>query len=158
MVLFLFLDDFLSMSLSTDQMDHSRRPSQWNTRAILLAATALALCKLIFSLGVFLCGHYALGLDMPHLQTLTFATFIFSSQAGVYLLRERGHFWQSRPSFFLVASSIFGLGVATILALTSILMQPLSASPLLAMVGAGLFWFAGLDWLKVWLFRRLDLR
>lgn len=158
MVLFLFLNDFLTMSLSTDRMEYSRRPNRWNTRAILLAATALAACKLAFSLGVFLCGHYALGLDMPHLQTLTFATLILSSQAGVYLLRERGHFWQSRPSPFLVASSVFGLSVATILALAGILMSPLRAPLLLAVAGTGLIWFAGLDWLKVWLFRRLNLR
>jgi len=83
---------------------------------------------------------------------------ILSSQAGVYLLRERGHFWQSRPSPFLVASSLFGLSVATILALAGILMSPLRAPLLLAVAGTGLIWFAGLDWLKVWLFRRLNLR
>ena len=158
MVLFLFLNDFLTMSLSTDRMEYSRRPNRWNTRAILMAATVLATCKLAFSLGVFLWGHYALALDMPRLQTLTFATLIFSSQAGVYLLRERGHFWQSRPSPFLVASSVFGLTVATILALAGILMPPLNTSLLLGMAGTGLIWFAGLDWLKVWLFRRLNLR
>ena len=139
-------------------MQYSRRPNRWNTRAILLAATVLAACKLAFSLGVFLCGHYALALDMPHLQTLTFATLILSSQAGVYLLRERGHFWQSRPSPFLVASSVFGLSVAAILALAGILMPPLRAWLLLAVAGAGLIWFTCLDWLKVWLFLRLHLR
>src|SRR5208337_3879809 len=69
MVLFLFLNDFLTRSLSTDRMEYSRRPNIWNTRAILLAATVLATCKLAFSLGVFLCGYYALRLDMPHLHT-----------------------------------------------------------------------------------------
>ena len=104
MVLFLFLNDFLTMSLSTDRMGLLAPPNRWNTRGILLAATVLGLCKLVFSLGVFLCGHYALGLDMRHLQTLTFATLIFSSQAGVYLLRERGHFWQSAPACFSPAA------------------------------------------------------
>ena len=111
------------------------RPTGWNTRGARTAGTraafswrprVLAACKLVFSLGVFLCGHYVLRLDMPHLQTLTFATLILSSQAGVYLLRERGHFWQSRPSRFLVGSSVFGLGVAAALALGGILMPALS--------------------------------
>jgi H+-transporting ATPase len=158
MVLLLFLNDFLTMSLSTDRMGFSRRPNRWNTRAIVLAATVLAACKLAFSLGVFLCGHYALGLDMPHLQTLTFMTLVLSSQAGVYLLRERGHFWQSQPSLFLVLSSVFGLSIATVLALVGILMPALTAWLLLAVAGTGLVWFAGLDWLKVWLFNRLNLR
>jgi H+-transporting ATPase len=158
MVLFLFLNDFLTMSLSTDRMQYSRRPNRWNTRGILLAATALAACKLVFSLGIFLGGYHVLHLDMPHLQTLMFATLILSSQAGVYLLRERGHFWQSQPSRFLIGSSLSGLGVAAILSLGGILMPALSASFFLGVAGAGIVYFACLDWLKVWLFSRLNLR
>jgi len=158
MVLFLFLNDFLTMSLSTDRMQHSRRPNRWNTRGILLAATVLAACKLVFSLGVFLCGGQLLRLDMPHLQTLMFATLIISSQAGVYLLRERGHFWQSQPSRFLVGSSVLGLGVTAALALGGILMPALRPALLLSVAGVAIFYFACLDWLKVWLFARLSLR
>ena len=95
---------------------------------------------------------------MRHLQTLTFATLIFSSQAGVYLLRERGHFWKSRPSRFLVGSSVLGLGVTAPLALGGILMPAISPSLLLGIAGIGGIYFSCLDWVKVWLFRRLDLR
>jgi len=126
MVLILFLNDFLTMSISTDRMGFSRRPNRWNTRGILEAAAVLAACKLVFSLGVFLYGHYSLRFDTRSLQTLTFATLILSSQAGVYLLRERGHFWQSRPSRYLVGSSVLGLGVTTLLALGGILMPAIS--------------------------------
>lgn len=90
----LFLNDFLTISISTDQMGFTPRPNRWNTRGILLVALVLAASKLIFSLGVFLYGDWGLKLDPRSLQTLTFATLILSSQAGVYLLRERGHFWQ----------------------------------------------------------------
>lgn len=158
MVLILFLNDFLTMSLSTDRMGFSHRPNRWNTRGILLAATVLAACKLVFSLGVFLSGYYLLHLDMPHLQTLTFATLILSSQAGVYLLRERSHFWQSPPSRILVTSSVLGLGVAALLALGGILMAAVSPSLVFAVAGGGVLYFACLDWLKVWLFGRLSLR
>jgi H+-transporting ATPase len=158
MVLFLFLNDFLTMSLSTDRMQYSRRPNRWNTRSILVAAAVLAACKLVFSLGVFLCGHEVFGLDMPHLQALMFVTLIFSSQAGVYLLRERGHFWESMPSRFLIGSSVLGLGVAVILALGGIFMPALSVTFLLGVAGTGVIYFACLDWVKVWLFGRLNLR
>ena len=158
MVLILFLNDFLTMSISTDRMGFSRRPNRWNTRGILEAAAVLAACKLVFSLGVFLYGHYSLRLDTRSLQTLTFATLILSSQAGVYLLRERGHFWQSRPSRYLVGSSVLGLGVTTLLALGGILMPAISGWLLLGVAGAGTVCFAALDWVKVWLFQRLELR
>lgn len=93
----------------------SRRPNHWNTHSIVLAAAVLVLCKLAFSFGVFAYGHYALHFDTPHLQTLTFATIILSTQAGIYLLRERGHFWASRPSPLLLGSSAFAAIVAVVL-------------------------------------------
>ncbi|MGP8199601.1 MAG: plasma-membrane proton-efflux P-type ATPase [Limisphaerales bacterium] len=158
MVLILFLNDFLTMSISTDRMEFSRQPNRWNTRGILLAATVLATFKLVFSLGVFLYGHYALRLNPRTLQTLTFATLIFSSQAGVYMLRERGHFWQSRPGRYLVGSSAVGLGVTALLALEGIFMPAISPSILLGVVGVGAAYFFCLDWVKVLLFARLKLR
>ena len=39
MVLILFLNDFLTMSISTDRMGFSLRPNRWKTRGILLCAT-----------------------------------------------------------------------------------------------------------------------
>ena len=158
MVLFLFLSDFLTMSLATDRMSVSRRPNHWNTRSIVLAAAVLAACKLAFSFGIFAYGHYALHFDTPHLQTLTFATIILSTQAGIYLLRERGHFWASRPSPLLLASSAFAALVAVVLSQSGWLMPPISLLLLAGVAALAAVYFITLDWLKVWLFARLKLR
>jgi len=97
-------------------------------------------------------------MDPARVQTLTFATLILSSQAGVYLLRERGHCWTSQPSRWLLWSTVFGLGVAAAIALSG-WHVPSIAPRLLALVAvsAGVY-FLAVDWFKVWLFRRLDLR
>jgi H+-transporting ATPase len=158
MVLIMFLNDFLTMSITTDRMEVSFRPNRWNTRGILLTATVLAMCKLAFSLSVLLWGYYALNLPPGTLQTLTFATIIISSQAGVYMLRERQHFWKSRPSRYVAFSSVLGLGVAALLAMGGILMPAIQPLILLAVVGVAAGYFVALDWVKVLLFKRLDLR
>ena len=158
MVLVLFLNDFLTMAISTDRMEVAPHPNRWNTRNVLLAGVVLAAGRLVYSLGVFLWGHYHLGLDMRHVQSLTFFTTILTSQAGVYLLRERRHFWQSSPSRFLVGSSVLGMGITAMLSWRGLLMRPISGPVLLGVAGVGLVYFTALDWVKVWLFRRLDLR
>ena len=158
MVIIVFLNDFLTMALSTDRMSISHRPNRWNTRAIVTAASALAVGLFAFSFGVFAFGHYVLHFDTPHLQTLTFITIVFSTQANVYLLRERGHFWDSRPSLPLIVSSVLGIAVAVMLARTGWIIAPLQPD-LLARVAIGTIVYGiGLDWLKVWLFRGLRLR
>ncbi len=158
MVLIMFLNDFLTMSITTDRMEVSFRPNRWNTRGILLTATVLAMCKLAFSLSVLLWGYYALHLPPGALQTLTFATIIISSQAGVYMLREREHFWKSRPSRYVAFSSVLGLGVAALLAMGGILMPAIQPLILLVVVGVAAGYFVALDWVKVLLFKQLDLR
>jgi H+-transporting ATPase len=139
-------------------MAYSRRPNRWSTRGILAASIALAACKLAFSLGVFLYGRYGLQLAPGPLQTLTFATLILSSQAGVFLLRERGHFWDTPPGKYVVAASGAGLGVTALLALGGILMPAIRPAVLLGVAVVGLAFYAGLDWFKVRLFARLSLR
>lgn len=158
MVLFLFLSDFLTMSLAADQMSVSRRPNHWDTHSIVLAAAVLAACKLVFSFGIFAYGHYMLHFDTPHLQTLTFTTIILSTQAGIYLLRERGHFWASRPSPLLLASSVFAAIVAVVLSQSGWLMPTIHPALLGGVAALAMVYFVALDWLKVWLFARLKLR
>ncbi|MFN3407370.1 MAG: cation-transporting P-type ATPase [Limisphaerales bacterium] len=103
-------------------------------------------------------GNSVLRLDPAALQTLMFATLIFTSQAGVYLLRERGHFWRSRPSGLMLASTALALVVTVLLAWRGLFMPALPPLLLLAVFGAGLVYYAALDWPKVWLFAKLQLR
>ena len=158
MVLIMFLNDFLTMALSTDRMSISRRPNRWNTRAIITAASVFAISVFAFSFGIFVFGNYVLRFDPPHLQTLLFITIVFSTQANVYLLRERGHFWDSSPSLPLVASSVLGVTVAVLLARTGWIMPPLESSLLAQVAMVTVIYGLGLDWLKVRLFERLKLR
>jgi len=158
MVLIIFLNDFLTMSLTTDHMSVSTQPNQWRTRAVVTASTVIAFCKLIFSLGVFLLADYLLGLDPAHLQTLTFATLILTSQAGVYLLRERQHCWSSPPSREMLGSTLFGLGVTAAIALSGWHVPAVRPALLASVAIAAVLYFLALDWFKVWLFTRLRLR
>ena len=158
MVLIIFLNDFLTMALATDRMSVASRPNQWRTRAIVIASATLAGGKLLFSLGVFLIANYLLRLDPARLQTLTFATMILSSQAGVYLLRERRHCWSSVPSRPMLWSSCFGLGLTAAIALSGWHVPALAPLLLAAVAGSAALYFLSLDWLKVWLFARLLLR
>ena len=158
MVLIIFLNDFLTMALATDRMSVASQPNQWRTRAIVSASATLACCKLLFSLGVFLIANYLLRLDPAQLQTLTFATLILSSQAGIYLLRERRHCWTSPPSRAMLWSTCFGLGVMAAIALSGWHVPAIAPVLLAAVAGSAVIYFLALDWVKVWLFARLSLR
>ncbi len=158
MVLIIFLNDFLTMALTTDRMSVASRPNRWRTRAVVGASAIIAGGKLLYSLGVFLVADYLLRLDPARLQTLTFAVLILSSQAGVYLLRERQHCWASLPSRAMLGSTCFGLGVTAVIALSGWHIPAVAPVLLAAVAASAGIYFLALDWLKVALFGWLEFR
>lgn len=158
MVLIIFLNDFLTMALTTDRMSVSSQPNPWRTKPLVLAGAVLGLLRLGFTFGVFAYGHYVVQLDPPHLQTLTFAAVILGSQAGVYILRERGPCWASRPSGAMLWSSAFGLGVTAFITLAGYRVPALDIRLLAGVATVAAVYFLGLDWIKVRLTAGLQLR
>src|SRR5581483_11140770 len=157
-VLLLFTNDFATMALATDRVSAAPRPQRWHVRAIVLGALLLAAGWLVFSFATFLVGRDVLGLDVPELQTLVFAMLVFSGQATIYLVRERGRLWASRPGGWLVAASVGDVLAVSWLATFGILMRPLSAATVVGLLGAVAAWALALDALKARAFRRLAAR
>jgi len=82
---------------------------------------------------------------------------VFGSQATIYSIRERQHLWRSRPSQWLVASSVADVMIASIFAIGGIAMARLPVLPVVVLlVTAAIFAFA-LDFVKVAIFRRLQI-
>jgi len=157
-LLLFFTNDLVTMSLASDRVGFSRQPDRWNIRSLMGAALVLATGWLVFSFAAFGVGREVLRLSLPQLQTLVFLLLVFDCQATVYLVRERGFFWRSRPGPWLLAGSLFDLLLVTALAGLGWLMAPLPLGVILGLLAAVGAYMFGLDSLKVWLFRRLNLR
>jgi H+-transporting ATPase len=159
-VLLLFTNDFVTMSLATDRVACSRTPDRWHVRSLVLTALPLALFILVLSFGLFLWARNYLHLPLEQLQTLVFILLVFSGQGTVYLVRERRHFWKSRPGGWLLLSSLLDILVVSTLAMTGIpaLLTPLPPTLVLLTLGLVALYLAGLDFLKVRLIDRGRLR
>lgn len=149
MVLMLITNDFLAMSLTTDRTSPSPLPSRWRTRNITAAGVAFGLLKLGFSTAVLAFGKFWLGLGPQELQTLAFATLIFGAQAIVYVTREPRHMWSSRPSNWVLASSVADIAIVSALALLGTLMAPLPWQLLGALFVAAATFALVLDQIKM---------
>ena len=121
-LLLLFANDFVTMSLATDRVGFSSRPDRWQVPALSLAALAVAVPWLAFAFGTFLVGRHVLGLDLSATQTLVFVMLVATGQATIYLVRERRHLWASRPSWWMLGATVADLAVVTVFAARGILM------------------------------------
>jgi H+-transporting ATPase len=157
MVLMLVTNDFLSMSLTADRASPGPRPSAWRMRRITAAGLVLGVGKLAFSTAMVSLGWFRLGLGVEALQTWTFATLVFGNQALLYVLRERRRMWRSKPSAWVVASSVADIAIVVVLAVSGILMTSLPWRLVLVAFGAAAGFALLLDQVKVPILSALDV-
>ncbi|HUX66591.1 MAG TPA: plasma-membrane proton-efflux P-type ATPase [Terriglobales bacterium] len=154
-VLLLFTNDFVTMAIATDRVEFSSSPDRWQIGRLMRTAGALAALVLVFSFAVLGVGLRVLHLPLPQLQTLVFVMLVFTGQGNVYLVRERRRLWHSRPSRWLVASSVADVAVVGLLATRGILMAPLPAGLVGALLAAVGLYLLAMDAAKVRILRRL---
>ena len=154
-VLLLFTNDFVTMSIATDTVSYSQQPDRWRIRSLGLVGLALGSLILVFSFGIFLAGRNWLQMPLPQLQTLVFITLVFTGQGTVYLVRQRQHFWNSRPGKWLVLSSAADIVAVSILAFRGILMEPIPPQVVFSVLIACGCYLAAVDFLKTSLLRKL---
>jgi H+-transporting ATPase len=135
-LLLLFANDFVTMSIATDNVSFSPRPDRWRVPALSLTALAIALPWLGFSFAAFYIGRDVLNLGLAPAQTLVFVMLVATGQATVYLVRERRHLWHSRPSAWMLAATAADLVIVIILASLGILMAPIPLADVLAVLGS----------------------
>ena len=156
-VMLLFTNDFVTMSIATDNVSFSPRPERWRIRSLVMTAAPLAALLVLFLLAVLFAGWRVMNFSTPQIQTLAFLALVFTGQGTVYLVRERGHLWRSRPSRWMLLSSGADLVIVTVLAARGILMAQI---PLLAagglFVAAALYLFL-IDFLKIRIFRYFEV-
>jgi H+-transporting ATPase len=83
---------------------------------------------------------------------------VFTGQATVYLVRERRHFWNSVPGFWLMVASSAAVVVTSTFAALGILMASISLLLILGVLALVIICSVLLDFLKIRVFRYCDLR
>jgi H+-transporting ATPase len=164
MVIIMITGDFLGMSLTTDNVQPSTRPNVWRVGRLTIAGVVMGLASLVFCCAVLAVGDLALGLGIEPLRSLAFVAIVFVKQATTYTNRERRWFWSSRPSGWLLASSVADVAIASTLAVGGIAMAvggiamaALPAGAVAATLACAAFYTFVLDAIKVPTLRRLGL-
>jgi H+-transporting ATPase len=157
MVVIMLTGDLLGMSLTTDNVQPSPMPNAWRIGDLTIAGVFMGISELIFCTAVLAIAKFRLGLGIEALRTLAFVVIVFGNQATTYLNRDRKRLGSSRPSLWLIGSSVLDLTIASTLATFGIAMAPLSIFVVGGiLVAAAAFAFI-LDFAKVPVFHRLRI-
>jgi len=154
-LLLLFANDFVTMSLAADRVIFSRKPDRWQIPPLAISGLVLGLGWWVFTFAVFLVGRDWLHLELEELQTLVFVALVLTGQATVYLLRERRHIWTSVPGTWLLLSTFADVVIVSIMATQGILMARISPALIAGLILALAMFIVVFDFVKVRFFQRL---
>ena len=113
LILLLFLSDYVTLSISTDRVRYSEKPERWNTSGLVKLGVSYGSLIIAESLLILYIAFGFFGLDsnLLKLQTFIFVWLTLSGYYTVISIRERRHFWESRPSKWLT----FALAINTLI-------------------------------------------
>jgi len=155
--LLVFANDFVTMSLATDNVKHTSNPNKWNVKNNILASLIPALSYVLGDVIVILIGKYYFHLQWNELTTLVMLSLIFNSQLRVLIVRERRHFWSSLPGKGLLISSTAAIIGFALVAIFGILVPPLNLLIVLTVFGFSALFTLGIDFPKDYMFKKFGL-
>jgi len=108
MILLLFLSDYVTLSISTDNVRYAEKPEKWNTTGLVKLGVSYGSLIILESLLILYLGLGYFGLDtnLERLQTFIFVWLTLSGYYTVLSIRERRHFWMSKPSTWLALALV----------------------------------------------------
>jgi H+-transporting ATPase len=157
MVVLMTTGDFLAMSATTDNVRASLKPNAWRIDNVTIAGMIMAAFNLVFCSSILAIGKFRLGIEIEPLRTLAAVVLVFSGQAVMYVVRERRRFWCSRPSGWLIASSVADVMIIGTLATQGILMAALPLAIVAGVFAAAVAFAFVLDQVKVAVLTRLRM-
>ncbi len=119
-VLLLFVIDFVTLSISTDNARWSPVPDTWDISALVRTSVVIGILVVLESLGILYVGMKPFHLVGEALRTYAFCILFYFGLLTVFVVRERGHFWASAPSRPLFFTSLADLLVVTFLVVRGI--------------------------------------
>jgi H+-transporting ATPase len=155
--LLVLANDFVTMSLSTDNVKYTRNPNNWNVRNVTLASLGIGVFFILEGWLTILIGKNFFHLTGEGMRTFVLLMLVYTSQFRIYLVRERRHFWDSRPGRGILISSAAAIVVFSLLGIFGGIIQGIGVIPVLFLVAfSGLFTLV-VEIPKFHIFRRLGL-
>jgi len=107
MVFLMILTDFATMSVSTDKVRPSVKPDSFDIAWLFKVGVPLGVLALVEAIVITFTGFDYLGIrGLGEIYTFAFEYLVLSAAFNLFSVRERGHFWKSRPGNVLIYTTI----------------------------------------------------
>ncbi len=159
-IILLFLGDFVSMTVSSDNVISSAKPNTFTVSSLFRVSGALGIIMAIESavFTVFALPYFGLIGNVGKIYTFGFVYIALSGVFTLMIARQRQDFFKSKPSRILSLTVIAEVSLVLAISIFGVLeLSPLGYLPVLAIVGYLLVMtFLVNDHIKVYLNRKFN--
>jgi H+-transporting ATPase len=157
MVLLIFANDFVTMSLATDNVKYTANPNKWNVRNITLASLLVGASLVAEGVIALYIGQHVFNLEWEPLRSFTVLMLIFTSQFRVFIVRERNYFWSSLPGRELLIATAAAIVIFALMGVFGIFIARLTPYQVLFILGFSDLFTLAMDFPKYLVFKRFGL-
>lgn len=157
MSLLVFANDFVTMSIATDNVVSTKSPNSWNLKSIISSSMVLGIFFALEDLLVTYIGITFFHLPYASLCTLVMLSLVFNTQFRILTVRERGHFWASFPSKKLFFISLAAIIAFVLIGIFGTIVPTLLWSQVLILLGIGAVFMVLIDFVKYGLFQKFHV-
>jgi len=154
-VLIALLNDAPIIAIATDNVIYSKLPERWDMKTVLGLGTLLGIIGVFSSFFIFYLGKDVLNLQQGPLQTFVFLKLAIAGHLTIFLSRTKGHFWEVKPSGYLLWSAIITKFIATCFAVFGWFVAPISLELSLLIWAYAIIAFLITDYIKVYYYKSL---
>jgi H+-transporting ATPase len=120
LILLLFLTDFITLSLATDNVAPSSHPERWEIGKMTKVALAVSVVVLLEMTSELYLASTLFHFGIDQLHTFVFYVLMVTGIMDVFIVRERKSFWNSMPGKPLMAALLTDLAFVTVLSIVGI--------------------------------------
>ena len=157
MVLLIFINDFLTMSISTDNVKYTGNPNKWNIKNLTLASLPISFFLITGGIFSIIFGYRYFNLDLNKLQSFVVLLLIFTSIFKIFMVRERKHFWSSKPGMLLIVISILAVIGIFLIGNFGIIISSLNVNYICFVLVMSLIFTLISDFPKYFIFKKLGI-
>ena len=152
MSLLVFANDFVTMTIATDRVESTEAPNKWNLGNITVSSFFLGFLFAVEDLTIIWTGIHVFRFTFEELQTLVLLALVFNTQFRMLMVRERKHFWSSRPSAYLLAINGATIIVFALLSVSGLMIPAIEMRAVLMVLSFVMVWVVIIDFIKYYLF------
>ena len=154
MSLLVFANDFVTMSIATDNVVSTESPNSWKLKNIVSASMVLGILFALEDLFLVFVGVSYFHLSFGALCTLVMLSLVFNTQFRILIVRERRHFWSSMPGRNLLFINLATMAGFFLLGVSGTGILPvLTAGQAAVLLGTAAVFAVLIDFVKYGLFR-----